>query len=174
MKPRFTTFRNFSRHTAWFAVALAPIPALADTTNSINSTNSAVVPITFTNLPDAGLSLFRVTGAFALVIGIFLAGVWVYRNWQRFLGPRGCAPKLSVLESRSLGGKHALHVIAFEQQRFLLSSSPTGVSLVSHLTPATESETAPAPLSPKLSFAESLAHVLKGKPAGGSPTGGVS
>jgi flagellar biogenesis protein FliO len=41
--------------------------------------------------------VLRVTGALALVIGIFLAGVWLFRNWQRLAVRRGRAPKLNVL-----------------------------------------------------------------------------
>lgn len=129
-------------------------------------------PVSVPALPDAGVSLFRVTGALALVIGLFLAGVWVYRNWQRVLRPRSQQPKLNVLEVRSLGGKHALYVVAYESERFLLAASPTGVNLVSQLAPADAAPAAePAPATPALSFAESLAHVLKGTPVIGRKMG---
>ena len=104
-------------------------------------------------------------GALALVLGIFLGGAWLYRNWARLTVQRGRAPKLNVIETRPLGGKHALYVIGYEQERFLLSSSPAGVSLLSHLPTAEEKgeaeevkTTVPAP-----SFAQALSQVLKGK-----------
>ena len=115
-------------------------------------------------LPDAGPSIVRVIGALALVLGIFFGGVWLFRNWQRLTIQRGRAPKLNVIETRPLGGKHALYVIGYEQERFLLSASPTGVSLLTHLPTAEKdspdsTDTTQAPPS----FAQALTKVLKGK-----------
>ena len=124
-------------------------------------TNFTSAPLTPPALPDAGVSFLRVMGALALVIGIFLGGVWIFKNWQRLAIQRGRAPKLSVLESRSLGGRHAIYVIGYEQQRFLISSSPGGVNLLSHL-PAS-SETTEAESSAKPSFTQALGQALKGK-----------
>jgi flagellar biogenesis protein FliO len=126
--------------------------------------NSPALPLTLPPLPEAGPSVLRVFGALVLVIGIFLGGAWLFRNWQRLTMQRGRSPKLNVLETRPLGGKHALYVIGYEQERFLLSSSPAGVSLLSHLPTATE--TAPTeikPTGPAPSFAQALTQVLKGK-----------
>jgi flagellar biogenesis protein FliO len=137
----------------------------ASTSFSAEATNSPALPLTLPQLPDAGPSVLRVMGALALVLGLFLGGVWVYRNWQRLTIQRGRAPKLNVIETRPLGGKHALYVIGYEQERFLLASSPAGVNLLSHLPGAEEKDdpneaktTAPAP-----SFAQALTQVLKGK-----------
>ncbi len=129
--------------------------ALAEGTNSLSSPAA-------TQWPDVGVSLIRVLGALALVLGIFLGGVWLFRNWQRLALQRGRAPKLNVLEVRSLGGRHALYVVAYEQERFLLASSPNGVNLVSHLQPGEE----PPPgtgAAPQPSFAQALRQTLKGK-----------
>ncbi|HTJ00962.1 MAG TPA: flagellar biosynthetic protein FliO [Dongiaceae bacterium] len=116
-------------------------------------------------LPNAFPSVLRVAGALALVIGIFLGGVWLYRNWQRLALQRGGrVPRLNILETRSLGGRHAIYVVGYDQERFLLASTPAGVNLLSHLPSATEGETA-APTAPAghLSFSQALAQVLKGK-----------
>jgi len=140
---------------------------IATTGFSAEATNSPTAPLTLPPLPEAGPSIIRVLGALALVLGIFLGGVWLFRNWQRLTIQRGRAPKLNVIETRPLGGKHALYVISYEQERFLLSSSPTGVTLLSHLPTAEEKDaaaevtTAAAVTMP--SFAQSLAKVLKGK-----------
>ena len=116
-----------------------------------------------TAMPDVGLSLIRVLGALALVLGIFLGGVWLFRNWQRLVIHRGRAPRLNVLEVRSLGGRHALYVIGYEQERFLIASSPAGVSLLSHLQSADAAE-GPAEVNPaKTTFAQTLVQTLKGK-----------
>lgn len=97
---------------------------------------TAGVPLTAPVLPDAGLSLLRVFGSLALVVGLFLGGVWCFRNWQRLAVYRGRTPKLNVLEVRSLGGRQALYLVGCEQQRFLLASSPAGISLITHLPDA--------------------------------------
>ena len=107
--------------------------------------------------------MFRVFGALALVIGLFLGGVWLFRNWQR-VTQHGRGPKLNVLETRSLGGRHTLHVIGYEQERFLIAASPGGVNLVSHLPVAVETEACAAEkTSAAPSFAQALTQVLKGK-----------
>lgn len=123
-------------------------------------TNSLATPTT--QLPDVSLSLIRVLGALILVLAIFLGGVWLFRNWQRLALQRGRAPKLNVLEVRSLGGRHALYVVAYEQERFLLASSPNGVNLVSHLQPGEELPPGTG-AGPQPSFAQALKQTLKGK-----------
>ena len=132
--------------------------------SALAQTNNAATALEPQSLPNAGLSFIRVIGALALVIGLFLGGVWMFRNWQRGGGQRGRAPKLNVLETRSLGGRHAIYVVGYDRERFLISSSPGGVNLLSHLATATEEEaTAPIMGSPTPSFAQALAQVLKGK-----------
>ena len=127
-------------------------------------TNPVTAPLVAPSLPNAGVSFLRVMGALALVIGIFLGGVWLFKNWQRLAIRQGRAPKLNILESRSLGGRHAIYVIGYEQERFLISSSPGGINLVSHLPAAPESEVNIAVGNPSVpTFTQALAHVLKAK-----------
>ncbi len=111
-------------------------------------------------MPEVGASVLRVLGGLVFVLALFLGGVWALRNWQRVVVQRGQAPKLNVLEVKSLGNRNALYVIGYEQQRLLLSSSPTGVTLVSHLPNAEPGEVA-TPVAP--SFAEALQQVLTRK-----------
>jgi len=127
-------------------------------------TNSAAAPLTAPSLPDANLSLLRVCGALVLVIGIFLGGVWLFRNWQRLAVTRGRAPKLNLLETRSLGGRQTIHVVGYEQERFLIAASPNGINLLSHLPTAAEPD-APdnSKPAPGTSFAQALGQVLKNK-----------
>jgi flagellar biogenesis protein FliO len=82
-------------------------------------------------------SLVRVFGALALVFALFMLGIWLFRNWQRLTLARGTTPKLNVLEVKSLGPRHALYVIGYEEQRFLLSSAPGGVTMLTSLPSAT-------------------------------------
>jgi len=104
--------------------------------------------------------VLRMGGALALVIGLFLTGVWFYKNWQRLALRRGALPKLNVLEVKSLGPRQAIYVVGYEQQRLLLASSPAGIALLSHLPEADEAEKAPAT---RLSFAEAFHQVLARK-----------
>ncbi len=114
--------------------------------------------------PDAGVSLIRVTGALALVLGLFLGGAWLFKNWQRLAIQRGRQPRLNILETRSLGARQAVFVVGYERQRFLVATSPAGVNLLSHLPDAETSEVEPAekPGTP-MSFGQALTHVLKRK-----------
>jgi flagellar biogenesis protein FliO len=128
------------------------------------TTNTVATPLVAPTLPDASVSFIRVIGALALVIGLFLGGVWFFKNWQRLAVHRGRAPKLNVLETRSLGGRQAIYVVGYNQERFLIASSPSGVNLLSHLPSATEGEADTNPKgSPAPSFAQALTQVLKGK-----------
>jgi flagellar biogenesis protein FliO len=118
------------------------------------------LPAMTSALPDMGASLLRVMGALVAVIALFLVGVWFFKNWQRLALRRGAAPKLSVLEVRPLGQRQALYVVAYEQQRLLLATSSTGVTLLSHLPSADEAAPEEAP---KMSFAQAFQQVLARK-----------
>ncbi|MBI1176082.1 hypothetical protein GC207_01435 [bacterium] len=129
---------------------LAGLPALGADAPAVNPSP----------LPDTGAALFRVTGALLLVFAVLFGGVWLAKNWQRLALRKGRAPKLRLLEAQSLGGRQGVYVIAYEQQRFLVASSPTGVSLLSHLP---ESETAAeetASVSAPVSFVQALQSVI--------------
>ncbi len=126
--------------------------------------NGTAAPLLSTNLPpvspalpDASFSVIRVFGAFVLVIGLFLGGVWVFKNWQRLGLQRGRATQLQILESKSLGGRHALYVVSYQHQRLLLASSPAGVTLVSHLP---DEDAAPATTTPAIG-GENFVHALQ-------------
>ena len=113
-------------------------------------TNSAE-PIVFHDSGSSGLAIIRMMGALAIVLALFFAGLWIFRNWQRLAGRQGRVPKLTVLEAKSLGQRHTLYVIGYEQQRLLVAASPAGVSLLSSLPdglpvpqPAELSASAPA------------------------------
>ena len=113
--------------------------------------------------PDIGAALLRVLGALVLVLGIFFAGVWLVRNWQRLAVRQGRAPKLNVLEIRSLGGRQAIYVVGYEQERFLLASSPAGVNFLTHLPSASNEAVSVPETKPQASFSQALAQMLKGK-----------
>ncbi len=114
-------------------------------------------------MPNPLASLGRVMFMLAVVLGLFLGGVWLFRNWQRLTIHRGQAPKLNVLETRSLGGRHALFVVGYEHERFLISSSPAGINMLTHLQPAEETAGNEKPGAPLPNFAQALAEKLTGK-----------
>lgn len=118
-------------------------------------------PVPISSAPDILGPVLRMAGALILVIALFLAGVWLFKNWQRLAVRRGALPKLNVLEVKSLGQRQAIYVVAYEQQRMLLASSPAGVTLLSHLPEAGEEEKA-APAT-RLTFAEAFHQVLARK-----------
>jgi flagellar biogenesis protein FliO len=121
-------------------------------------TNTPAIP---SALPDMGASLLRVAGALTVVIALFLAGVWLFKNWQRLVLRNAAAPKLNVLEVKSLGQRQALYIVGYEQQRLLLAASSAGITLLSHL-PAAEAQPA-AGAATKMSFAEAFHQVLARK-----------
>jgi flagellar biogenesis protein FliO len=113
-------------------------------------------------LPDASFSVIRVFGALVLVLALFLAGVWFFKNWQRLALQRGRSAHLQLIEVKPLGGKHVLYVVGYQQQRMLLAASPAGVALVSHLPAANASDIEPSQVgSPN--FVEALQQAVHGK-----------
>jgi flagellar biogenesis protein FliO len=153
--------------SSWRPAARVLTVALMAFTCSVYAelTNAPAVAPALTPLPtpELGMSLVRVFGALFLVLAIFLGGVWMFRNWQRFATPSGRAPKLNVLEVRSLGGRQALYVVGYERERYLLSSSQTGVNLVTHLPLADESTTTTAEgAKPAIAFSQVLTQMLRG------------
>jgi flagellar biogenesis protein FliO len=131
--------------------------ASADVTATNLVSTNAISANIGTGLPDTGASVIRVFGALFVVIALFLGGVWMFRNWQRFAVQKNGGAKLNLIEVKSLGQRQALYVVGYEQQRMLLASTPAGVTLVSHLP---EAETKVEAAAPKLSFAEAFQHVL--------------
>ena len=148
-----------ARHLRFTFYVLASVLASAASAAPLLSTN---LPLASPALPDASFSVIRVFGALVLVLGLFLAGVWLFRNWQRLALRRGQPSQLQILEMKALGGRHALYVVGYQQQRLLLASSPAGVALVSHLAPADAPEVEPAKLS-RENFVQVLQQAVQAK-----------
>jgi flagellar biogenesis protein FliO len=113
-------------------------------------------------VPGLASSVLRMLGALAIVLALFLGGVWGFKNWQRLIVRPGKPAKLNVLEVKPLGHRHALYVVGYEQQRLLLAASPTGVTFLSHLPMAEHTVAEPAITS--VNFTETLRQVLGRKP----------
>lgn len=142
--------------------AISALSAFAtDLTSPVGSTNALPTP----PLPDMAAtasSLFRVFGALALVLAVFFGGVWLFRNWQRTVIAKGIAPKLNILETKSLGQRHAIYVVGYEQQRLLIAASPAGVTMLSTLPVATVNATEETPAT-KTNFTDALRQALHRK-----------
>lgn len=159
---RYARTRYGSVATLAAVLILMTLTALATDLTSpvapINATPASPMPA----MTSATSSLFRVLGAFALVLALFFGGVWLFRNWQRLAAAKGHAPKLNILETRSLGQRHALYVVSYEQQRILISASPSGVTMLTTL-PNAPGTPAAASAAPAQSFAASLHSALERK-----------
>ncbi len=137
-------------------------PATATATGTAASATSVLQAPVAPPLPEITLPLVRVLGALAIVLVLFVAGAWLVRNWQTLAARRSGRPaRLRLLEVRSLGGRHALYVVAYDRQRLLVAASPTGLSLIDRLPPAAEDEE-PAGPEPSSTFAETLRRILPG------------
>jgi flagellar biogenesis protein FliO len=114
------------------------------------ATNGPALP----TLPPDNLleTLLRITGAFVLVIAVFVFGAWFLRK-SRFLSLyQGSQAQLKVLESKSLGYRSTLLVVGYYHHRFLVAVTATGVNLLSPLPDAQKTESAP----PQQTFSEHL------------------
>ncbi len=145
---------------------LSGVAARAAETLLGGSTNS----VAFTPSPafDTTGSLIRVVGALGIVFAVFFGGLWLFRNWQRLLVKRGAAPRLNVLEARSIGNRQSILVVGYGEQRLLIGAAPTGVTLLSHLP--SEEPAEPGAVSAAAvangahpTFVEAFQKVLSGK-----------
>jgi flagellar biogenesis protein FliO len=106
--------------------------------------------------------------ALAVVFGLFLSGIWIFKKTRFFSMYQGAPAQLRVLETRSLGYRNTLMVIAYSHHRFLVGVSASGVHLVSALpdvVPAEES--VPVGNSP---FSKQLSALQSSKPGQGATT----
>ncbi|HEY0456678.1 MAG TPA: flagellar biosynthetic protein FliO [Verrucomicrobiae bacterium] len=115
------------------------------------------------SFPSTSFSVLRVFGSFIIVLALFCGGVWVFKNWQRLAVHKGRSPKLNIHEVKSIGGRHSLFVVGYEQQRFLVASSPGGVQLLTHLPEADTSAVSESAPAPAPAFAQALQRVLAGR-----------
>jgi flagellar biogenesis protein FliO len=97
-----------------------------------------------------------------LVIAILFGGTWAFRNWQRVAANKGQAPKLNILETKSLGQRHAIFVVGYEQQRLLIASSPSGVTMLTILPAASTNASEEEPVA-RVNFTDVLRQALQPK-----------
>lgn len=145
-------------------VAAATNDVLALPNVLVANTNSFAptlqIASTTSNFQSLTGSFVRMLAGLAFVLALFFGGVWLFKNWQRVARVRNKS-KLNVLESRSLGPRQAIYVVGYNEQRFLVAASQTGISLLSTLpTSEIEEVTAPVVTNGATSFAQVLQNVL--------------
>jgi flagellar biogenesis protein FliO len=110
--------------------------------------------------PSPLSSVLRVISAFALVMAVFGAIIWSLKNWQRISLQKSGPQRLQVLEAKSLGQRQALYVVGYDDQRFLMSASSTGVTLLTQLPPCTQAPETPTSSGPDLGWNSVFERVL--------------
>lgn len=102
-------------------------------------------------------------GSLAIVFGLLFFVIWGLKKWQGlgFQRISGSSANLRIVESKSIGARQSLLVVAYKQERMLVASTPQGISLVSRLPEAPDAEIIEMPPSP--SFADALLQVWQGK-----------
>ncbi len=168
MRPQPTTTQAASnlpdRNLGWLPGSLIFLTLATFNLAAAVATNApSISPAPVAVAPDIGASLVRMAGALMLVIALFLGGVWLLRNWHRLSGGRGRVARLNVIEVKPLGHRQALMVVGYEQQRMLLATSATGVSLVTHLPEASSAEAASEVPNPAANFVDVLQHLVNRK-----------
>ncbi len=147
-----------------FAPALALLMAgdLFAATNVIiyGATNAPAMPAPSSE--SLGGVFIRMMGALVIVFALVLAAAWAFRR-SRLFGLVGTGSNhLRVLESKTIGARHTLHVVAYGEQRFLIADTPAGTNLIAPVNaPSGSAATEAAPASG--TFAEKLRTLIDGK-----------
>ena len=85
--------------------------------------------------------MVRIVGALMIVMAVLLGGAWWFRK-SRFFGlVPAQSSHLSVIETRSLSSRHALHVVEYGSKRFLIADSPAGTNYLTDLEKLEEEAT---------------------------------
>ena len=85
--------------------------------------------------------MVRIVGALMIVMAVLLGGAWWFRK-SRFFGlVPAQSSHLSVIETRSLSSRHALHVVEYGSKRFLIADSPAGTNYLTDLEKLEEDAT---------------------------------
>ena len=85
--------------------------------------------------------MIRIVGALMIVMAILLGGAWWFRKSRLFGLVPAQSSHLNVIETRSLGSRHALHVVEYGSKRFLIAASPAGTNFLTDLEKLEEEAT---------------------------------
>ncbi|MSU41427.1 MAG: hypothetical protein EXS28_06925 [Pedosphaera sp.] len=108
----------------------------------------------------------RLGGTALLILAVFLLGVRFFRRSSLFNMVKARQTNLSILESKSLGSRHSLHVVTYGKQRILIADSPAGTRFITNLDepPVAAESLDPSGTEPG-SFAQKLKTLIEGPQA---------
>ena len=110
--------------------------------------------------------MLRIFGALLIVTAILFGGAWAFRKSRMFGLVSARSSHLNVIETRSIGSRHALHVVEYGSKRFLIADSPAGTNYLTDLEKLNDSSEENDKTSGNLkpvSFAEKLKTLLERK-----------
>ena len=129
----------------------------------VNSKSAKVIEPKPVSLMEVMLRIF---GALLIVTAILLGGAWAFRKSRMFGLVSARSSHLNVIETRSIGSRHALHVVEYGSKRFLIADSPAGTNYLTDLEKLNDSSEEIDKTSGNLkpvSFAEKLKTLLERK-----------
>ena len=129
----------------------------------VNSKSAKVIEPKPVSLMEVMLRIF---GALLIVTAILFGGAWVFRKSRMFGLVSARSSHLNVIETRSIGSRHALHVVEYGSKRFLIADSPAGTNYLTDLEKLNDSSEENDKTSGNLkpvSFAEKLKTLLERK-----------
>ena len=104
----------------------------------------------------------RLFGALLLVVALFLGGAWFFKRTKLFNLVSAKQANLQIVESKSLGSRHSLHVITYGNQRFMISDTPAGTQFLTSLDEPPVGTESDATDKADSSFADKLKTVIEG------------
>ena len=126
--------------------------------NPADGAESRTIQPNTVNFTEMGV---RLLGALLLVVGLFLAGAYIFKRTRFFNAVSAHEANLKIVESKSLGARHSLHVVKYGEQRFLISDTPNGTEFLTGLdTPPASLEVNDTPAQG--SFANQLQQAVEG------------
>ena len=129
----------------------------------VNSKSAKVIEPKPVSLMEVMLRIF---GALLIVTAILFGGAWGFRKSRMFGLVSARSSHLNVIETRSIGSRHALHVVEYGSKRFLIADSPAGTNYLTDLEKLNDSSEENNKTSGNLnpvSFAEKLKTLLERK-----------
>jgi flagellar biogenesis protein FliO len=123
----------------WVAFAQAPEPG-----PSMKELNAPLVMDDGKPTRDAPRSSepsgWRALGSTILVLGLAGGGLWAFRKWGAKRVPGAGGRRLKVEETLALGDRRYVSILRADDERFLISLSPHGTTLLTRLGPPEEEE----------------------------------
>ena len=84
--------------------------------------------------PDLMPAFLKMISALALVIGIALIVLWLFRKLMKgSVGLRSDAEAIKIVSSKYMGSKHSIALVDVIGHILVVGLSPTGMSLLAHL-----------------------------------------